>query len=447
MPVYNSVVLEYPALGLGERLRIERKRRGWTLQELAAKVELSPASLSAIENDKAVLDLERLVALAQALGVSPHVVLPGSSSSHYLITPRAALDERRSAPLKVIDPSRGATTSYHNLLKPLADAFVGKHLEPFYIEVQPVSDRDLQFISHHHEEFFFVLSGEIECLVKAPTGLIREVLRPGDSMHFWSYLPHCIRSTGSQAAHGLHLLQSAHGAIESEYSTSDSTIYFQDASHNTLAEQIGGKIAALRQARGMTVADLAQMLDLGVRQMTDLERGRKPIALDLLLRVCRLFRKPAEYFLASTLVDPPFHTVMRANTLADTKPRRRRINGDGIASGTYKPLSGGFAKSGMYPYYVRLPLQPGESARLSEHHGQEFVYVLNGQVQLQTIEGGTRVVHTLSAGDSCFLDSTVPHRLVGDGLSPYGESAAEIIDVFWCPLGESYLFTDGASEP
>jgi transcriptional regulator with XRE-family HTH domain/uncharacterized cupin superfamily protein len=442
MPVYNSVALDYAALGLGERIRAERKRRGWTLQELAAKVEVSPASLSAIENDKAILDLDRLVAITQALGVTPHVVLPGSSSSHYLISRRAGVDAQVSAPLKVVDPSRGASTSYHNLLKPLADAFVGKHLEPFYIEVQPVSDDDLQFISHHHEEFFFVLAGEIECVIKTPSGLIREVLRPGDSMHFWSYLPHCIRSTGPDTAHSLHLLHAAHGASESEYSIADSTIYFRDASHKTLGEQIGSKVASLRQARGMSVGDLAQTLEVGVRQMADLERGRKAISIELLLRICRLFRKPAEYFLASTLVDPPFFTVLRASAIAAAAPRRRRTNGDTTAHATYKPLSDGFAKGGMYPYYVRLPLVPGESPPLREHHGQEFVYVLNGQVQLHTMERGERVTHNMWAGDSCFIDSTVPHRIVGVGLSPSGESAAELIDVFWCPLGEAYLFTE-----
>lgn len=445
MPVFNSVSVDYASLGLGERTRAERKRRGWTLQDLAGKLNISTASLSAIENGKTILTLEQLVAITTALGVAPHVVLPGSHSSHYLITRRSALDAQELAPLKVVDPSRRASTSYHNLLKPLADRFVGKHLEPFYIEVQPVSDADIQFISHHHEEFFFVLSGEIECLIKAPSGLISETLRPGDSMHFWSYLPHCIRSTGPTAAHSLHLLQAAHGASESEYSTSDSTIYFRDASHKTLGEQIGGQIISLRQARGMSVADLAHVLEVGVRQMADIERGRKPLSIALLLRICGLFRKPVEYFLASTLVDPPFHTVLRSTELSEMAPRQRRTNDRPASPGTYKPLSHGFARSGMYPYYVRLPLVPGEPPLLHEHHGQEFVYVLNGEIVLHTIEQGVRVAYNLSAGDSCFIDSTVPHRLAGVGLSPYGQSGAELIDVFWCPLGESYLFSDEAS--
>jgi hypothetical protein len=100
----------------------------------------------------------------------------------------------------------------------------------------------------------------------------------------------------------------------------------------------------------------------------------------------------------------------------------------------------------MYPYYVKLH-HPGEYPKtLHEHHGQEFTYVLSGEVTLETIQNSERIQIILSAGDMSFIDSTVPHRFVGTGASPYEESWAEVIDVFWCPLGESYLFDDGEKE-
>ena len=60
---------------------------------------------------------------------------------------------------------------------------------------------------------------------------------------------------------------------------------------------------------------------------------------------------------------------------------------------------------------------------------------------------GERITERLSAGDTCFIDSTVPHRFLGTGLSPYEKSSAEVIDVYWCPLGESYLFEDDGRRP
>jgi hypothetical protein len=44
------------------------------------------------------------------------------------------------------------------------------------------------------------------------------------------------------------------------------------------------------------------------------------------------------------------------------------------------------------------------------------------------------------AGDACFIDSTVPHRFVGTNVNPFEPRAAEVLTVFWSPLGEAYLF-------
>ena len=121
---------------------------------------------------------------------------------------------------------------------------------------------------------------------------------------------------------------------------------------------------------------------------------------------------------------------------------RRESHADAVSinAAEYRPLAAGFPGRSIHPYYAKLPASSDPSLVLHEHHGQEFVYVLNGQVTLVTMEDGQRVTATLSAGDSCFIDSTVPHGFVGDGLNPYERSSAEIIDIFWCPLGESYLF-------
>jgi transcriptional regulator with XRE-family HTH domain/uncharacterized cupin superfamily protein len=447
VPVYSNLNLDYANLAIGRRVRELRKAKGWTLADLASKLSTSIASLSAIENEKAVLDLERLVQICEALAVRPDVLLPRSQSRHYEVSRRSGVELQQAAALKVVDQTTGQMTAYHNLLRPLADAFVGKHIEPFQIEVQPVSDEELQFICHHHEEFFFVLRGEVECLLRTPDGLVKEVMSPGDCIYFWSYLPHCIRSTTARAASCIHTLYSAHGATDSEHGNRgpEETIFFRDVSHKSLTEQTAAKISALRQARGMSIVDFARELDLGVRQLTEIERGRQSISLSLLIDVCRRFRKPLEYFLASTLLDRPFYYVYRARDIVAAEVRTRREPRSGAVpmdSGEYRPLAAGFSGRSMHPYYAKLPTSSDPPVILREHHGQEFLYVLNGQVTLVTVQDGERVNATLAAGDSCFIDSTVPHAFVGVGLNPYEESSAEVIDIFWCPLGESYLFAD-----
>ena len=92
---------------------------------------------------------------------------------------------------------------------------------------------------------------------------------------------------------------------------------------------------------------------------------------------------------------------------------------------------------------MKLPEIETGQLTIREHNGQVFVYVLNGGVKLLTVLAGKPVAETLSAGDSCFIDATVPHRFVGLRLSPFEQRNAEVISIFWCPLGETYLFDDG----
>ena len=70
------------------------------------------------------------------------------------------------------------------------------------------------------------------------------------------------------------------------------------------------------------------------------------------------------------------------------------------------------------------------------------MYVLEGQLELTTYAEEQRVTEMLRPGDSCYIDSSVPHFIRGLTRSPYSQTSAEVLDVFWCPLGETYLFAD-----
>lgn len=58
-----------------EALRAARLMSGVSLRELARRIGVSPATLSAVENGRTRLSVTRLAAAATALGVSVHDVL------------------------------------------------------------------------------------------------------------------------------------------------------------------------------------------------------------------------------------------------------------------------------------------------------------------------------------------------------------------------------------
>ncbi len=418
------------------RLRDHRKQRRLTLQDVAARLDISIATLSAIENHRISPSIDLLLRLAEALDTSLDTLLPRLASAHFQITRRAAIESTAPAPMRLVSRTRRSTTAYHNRLWMLAEGFAGRYLEPFEIEVHPAPEEELRFISHHHEEFVFVLRGSLEILVKGPDGLARETLQAGDYACFWSYLPHCIRSTGDQPARSVHVQCALDEPADSGASDSVSgpVIYLREASRKSAVEQIATKLIHLRHAHGMSSAEFARQIGLSTRRLMSLEQGRRPMPLKLLLRICATFRKPLHYFLTGAVVERPLFCVVRA---ADV---RRRAEADdapspegGCLDGVFTPLTAGFGRTGMAPYLVRLRPGGTESPPLVAHAGQEFVYVLNGTVKLATTHDGEGAAEVLGPGDSCMLDATVPHAFSQARITPYDTVGAELLVVLWRP--------------
>lgn len=419
---------------LAARIRAERLAKGWTLRDLGSKVDVSIAQLSAIENAKQALDVDLLVAIGRALDVQIERLLPHGRGPSFWVCRHSA---GAYLPMRLVNHTSETLTDYHNRLRPLADAVVGKYIEPFDIEVWPVSDSQKKFISHHHEEFLLVVSGALECLVKTPDKLYRETLSAGDCMHFWSYLPHCLRSTGTSPARSIHVLCSLDEPADSELADARTgPVFLMDGMQRGPSGVVAARLQALRRRRGMGVAEFARQMGMSPRRVMAIERGERPVSVDLLLDICYRFRKPLEYFLASTLDVRPYYELHRGADL--------RV--DGAARPADELAWPCFAASEVVPITTALPghrmtpalLRLGTATRreMVRHSGQEFVYVLEGSVRVMTRPNGQECVTILSPGDTCFLDSSVPHAFEQMQVTPYETGRAEVLAVSWRPAWE-----------
>lgn len=443
MPVYSSHLVDYRGFAVSARIREERQARGLTLRELANQVGFSAAQLSNIETGKTVLDLAELSAIAAALSVPIASLFPDGTESHYLIKRQTdvALEQPRARELTGPEPG---PTKHHNPVWSLAEAFVGKHMEPVLAQIHPLADRDLHYIGHDHEEFMFVLKGEVESLLKTNDGLVTERLQPGDCLYFRSYLPHCHRSMGSEPAQTLNVICSLRGPIDSEGPELGPAghQFYRRGVYSDVVKEAAEKIGLLRRSRGLTLANLAASIGISKRQLADIERGVVAPDVEVLLRLARMFRRPVEYFVATTLESRPSHFVQRRNDVRQGSPRQRRaVDSTTLAPHTFRPLAHGFPDRGMHPFYVEIKTsaQPDDRA-FETHHGQEFVFVLDGDVEFVTQLGEQPVTEILRPGDCLFLESGVPHLVRARARNPYADIAAQIITVFWSPLGEDYLF-------
>lgn len=450
MPVFSSHLLDYKGLGIGKRIREERQRKGHTLRELARKIGASEAKLSNIETGKVSLDLAELGQLAEALEVPMPAFFPRDRLYHYFIKHNEEVAGERPIVRHLIGPEAGPPT-HHNPVWPLAQPFVGKHMEPLLAQIRPLSDEELHFIGHDHEEFMFVLRGDVETLLKTNEGLVTERLQPGDCIYFRSNLPHCHRSATSQPAETINVIYSLRGAIDPDDGElrSPGRRFYRRGVYADATREAAEKIALLRRSHGATLAELARDVGVGVRHLADIESGKKAPDVALLLRLARQFRRPIEYFFATTLDSQPYYFLQRGAAIAHLPVQHRKTSEgqDGIQANVFRPLAAGFPERGLHPYYVQVKASPPESVTLHEHHGQEFIYVLDGEVELVTRAGEEEIVEPLRPGDSVFLESSVPHLLRGRSRNPYAETSAQVIVVFWSPLGESYLFGQLSSEP
>ncbi|MDR2516772.1 MAG: cupin domain-containing protein [Spirochaetaceae bacterium] len=77
----------------------------------------------------------------------------------------------------------------------------------------------------------------------------------------------------------------------------------------------------------------------------------------------------------------------------------------------------------MEPFIVDM--EHDEDQSKSTHEGEEFIYVLEGEV---IVEYG-KDTHTINEGDSIYYDSIVPHRVLAGGGKP-----ARILAVIYSPL-------------
>ena len=165
----------------GARLRELRARRGWTLQELAARSSLSKAFLSRLESG----DRQASIAAALTLSRIFDVSLASLFESPPAETP------------SVIVHGAEAIEKTANGLKyaPLSHAGRFFNLQPLHVKVSPTR-RGNEHYYHDGEEWIYVLSGQLTLSLAGKT----YDLEPGDAAHFESRLPHRLIARGHRDA-------------------------------------------------------------------------------------------------------------------------------------------------------------------------------------------------------------------------------------------------------
>jgi transcriptional regulator with XRE-family HTH domain len=180
-------------------------------------------------------------------------------------------------------------------------------------------------------------------------------------------------------------------------------------SEDVVLASVGPRLRALRQRRGTTLTQLAEITGISVSTLSRLESGGRKPTLELLLPLARAYQVPLD-----ELVDAP--------TPGDPRVHPRPIERHGM---TFLPLTR--QPGGVQAFKQILPPRtPAGDQSLKTHEGYEWIYVLSGRVRL--LLGEHELI--LTVGEVAEFDTRIPHRVTNPG-----PGTAELLNLYG-PQGE-----------
>jgi transcriptional regulator with XRE-family HTH domain len=175
-------------------------------------------------------------------------------------------------------------------------------------------------------------------------------------------------------------------------------------------KRIGERIKRLRLKKSMGLVELGRHTGLSASFLSQLETGRVVPTLRNLSRIAMVFSKDLSYFF-----EPEPQALFRVHR----RKERVRLPQTGVEVPAYFFESLGYMVPDrqMDPYFAEfVPLAKGQEPKAHKHSGAEFLYVLEGELELR--HGDQACM--LEAGDAAYFDAGTPHSYQCAGKKPAG---------------------------
>lgn len=186
---------------------------------------------------------------------------------------------------------------------------------------------------------------------------------------------------------------------------------------DTDVSAVGARVRAVRTEKGLTINDISQRTGLESNYLERVENQAISPPLGALIKIAKALDMRLGRFISTGAVKPS--TIVR-------KDQRRVISRFTSARGdqygyTYESLAADKKDREMEPFIVTL-VPSGAKEALSTHAGQEFIYVLQGAMEVILNDQAD----VLYPGDSIYYDSKVPHL-----VRCHGDEEAVILAVLY----------------
>ncbi len=176
--------------------------------------------------------------------------------------------------------------------------------------------------------------------------------------------------------------------------------------HDPILVEIAKKIRSLRQARNLTLHEVAERAEVSKSLLSKVENGRTVPSLPVLVAVIQSLEVDMSSFFEDIGFGRGAHLPYIHQRAADYQPfERERAKGFSYRHVLNQSLQDTTLE------VVILDLQPGSEREPLTTDGYEYKFVLRGEVEYQI---GDSTVQ-LATGDSLFFDGRVPHVPINRG--------------------------------
>ena len=172
---------------------------------------------------------------------------------------------------------------------------------------------------------------------------------------------------------------------------------------------VGKKIKKARLAKKVNLDLFAKETGLNKDYIKELEKGEQIPSVGTLLQISKILCLDSNFFLK--------------NSDTNTKERARAYT-KRTDNYVYSPLCLGDENKHLKAFHITVQAKQAHKGVGFKHEGEEFVYVLKGDVEVKVGDN----INTLSNGDSLHFNSSIKHDLIN-----IGKTDAELIVVVYSP--------------
>lgn len=195
-----------------------------------------------------------------------------------------------------------------------------------------------------------------------------------------------------------------------------------DVQEEISALNIGHRVRQLRLKRGLTLKDVSGATGLSKPLLSQIENNVSAPPIATLLKISKALNVDICVFFQGPEAARGIALVRAAERVKSI--RRRGDDGAAVAEYRYQALAHPFSHKQMEPFVVEIEPRDPNQLVYYQHRGEEFIFVLEGQVAFHSAEK----TMTLDTEDSLYFDSGIPHA-----LRRLGDATARVLSVVYTP--------------